>query len=61
MKKKEKYSSFEEMKENSTSIKSANAAVVMKRHEKLEGFINFFRNAVVKTPSTKSIKSASKE
>ncbi len=61
MKKKEKYSSFQEMKDNSTSIKPANAAVVMKRHEKLEGFINSFRDATIKTPSKKTIKTVPKE
>ena len=61
MKKKEKYSSFQEMKNNSTSINPANAAAVMKRHDKFEGFINAFRDTIVKTPSTKTIKTVPKE
>ncbi|MEI7585937.1 hypothetical protein [Runella sp.] len=52
MKKKEKYNSFQEMKESSASINSENAAVVTERHEKLEGFIRFLRGNHAKSTAT---------
>lgn len=57
---KKKYSSFQEMKESSTSINSANAAVVMERHNKFESFINSFRVNNSKSTATKNNKPVSK-
>lgn len=57
MKKTEKYSSFHEMKESSTSISPANAAVVMERHDKFEKALSALRKDFINSKSSlKSVK-----
>lgn len=52
MKKKEKYESFQEMKESSTSITPANAAVVMERHDQIKQSLVSMRQDFVKHKSS---------
>jgi hypothetical protein len=52
MKKKEKYESFQEMKESSTSITPANAAVVMERHNQIKQFLASIRQDFINHKSS---------
>lgn len=56
MKKTEKYRSFHEMKESSTSVSPANAAVVRERHEKFADFIGSFKLVSSNSRTTKKKK-----
>lgn len=60
MKKKEKYSSFHEMKINSTSINPTNATEVMERHTMFDTFMGFVREEHAKKIASKSRKPTSK-
>jgi hypothetical protein len=52
MKKTEKYKSFHEMKESSTSITPANAALVMERHEQIKQSLVSMRKDFIKHKSS---------
>lgn len=52
MKKKEKYDSFQEMKESSTSITPANETVVMERHNQIKQFVVLMREDYINHKSS---------
>jgi|UPI00048BA82A hypothetical protein len=56
MNKKEKYSSFHEMKDSTTSINSVNATEVMKRHAMFDTFMGHIRDEQKKNVTSKNHK-----